>query len=169
MARSGDRPSPLFSFTAYSAFTGIVVGLALLVIWSIWVASPATLALKPPTLNVAALVLLFDIILLSVGSIGLLSGIWAMRFFEDEFTVRSKGVKKAFVYSQVKDVHVYLVFSGFRRRPVLRIDVEGEKQLTITGNPTNRALGTDLYHWLKEKTPGGAAAGEGPDVVPRTG
>ena len=165
MARSGDRPSPLFSFTAYSAFTGLVVGVALFIIWSIWVVSPGLLALEPPSLKVAALVLLFDLVLLSVGCVGLLTGVWSMRFFDGEFTVRARGLEKAFAYSQMTDVHIYLVFSGVRRRSVLRMDILGDKSFTITGNPWNKVLNTDLYHWLKERTLHEAGSAQAPEGV----
>jgi len=158
MARPGEHPSPLFSFTAYSAFAGLSVGVALLLIWSVWVFSPSALSLRPPDALLTVSVLLFDLVLLGLGSVGLLLRVWNMRFFEEAFTVRARGVSASFAYTQLKDVHLYIVSSGLQRRQVLRIQVLDEEPFTITGNPRNKVLNTDLHSWLRNKMEGDESA-----------
>jgi len=162
MARTGDRPFPLFSYTAYSAFAGLAVGAVLFIIWLIWVISPGLLALKPPNLVLAAFVLLFDLVLLSVETVSLTVGVWNVRFFENEFTVRAKGLRKTFTSAGVADLHTYLLFSGFRQRQVLRMDIPGGRTLTVTGNPKNTVLKTDLYDWLKGRLEGSRVVAQTP-------
>jgi hypothetical protein len=140
----------LFSFTAYSAFAGLVVGVGLFLIWSVWAFFPGALSLQRPNQELIALILLFDLVLLAVGSMSFLARVWSIRFFETEFTVRARHLKKAFPYSKVQGVHMYVVFSGVRRGQVMSMDILGEKPLTITGNPKSRVLNTDLYTWLQE-------------------
>ena len=152
MDRPDARGSPLFTFTAYSAFIGVAVGVALLLIWSAWVFFPQAISAKSPGDPVAAAVLVFDLLLLGLGLAGLHIRVWRVRFFDKEFAVRARGVMREFPYSQVTGVHIYLVSSGLVRRQVLRIDLEDGKPVTITANPKNEVLNTDLYHWLREKT-----------------
>ncbi|MDA4121594.1 MAG: hypothetical protein OK456_00265 [Thaumarchaeota archaeon] len=152
MDRPDARGSPLFTFTAYSAFISVAVGVALLLIWSAWAFFPKTISAKPPGDPVAAAVIVFDLSLLGLGLAGLHIRVWRVRFFDKGFAVRARGVKKEFPYSQVTGVHIYLVSSGLVRRQVLRIDMEDGEPVTITANPKNKVLKTDLYHWLRDKT-----------------
>jgi hypothetical protein len=154
MDRAGDGTPPLFSFNAYTVVTGLAMGVCLFIIWSVWAFEPGVIRAPPPSLGLVAFVLVFDVVLLVVGTMSLLRRVWSVRFFENGFTVRGRGLKREFSYSQVNDVQFYQVNVGFGRRQVIRIELNGDVSFTITKNPKNKTLNTDLYHWLKERTRG---------------
>lgn len=143
---------PLFSYTAYSAFIGLIVGVGLLTLTSVWAillhGTSSSLGQKEIILTA-----LFDLLLLAVSLVGLQRRVWMMRFYENSFTVRGRNLRKAFAYSQIETLHHYKIFTGFRGREIIIIDVDGEKSFAISANPSNIALGTNLYHWLVRKAP----------------
>jgi len=157
-----EAESPLFHYRAYSPFLGVSVGLALFIIWFVWVILLGGLSSKPSESPTAIVILIFDFALVSLSVISLSRRVWTIRFYEDTFAVRAKNLNKEFSYSQVKDLSTFRVMSGFQNRDIISIEVDGESSFTISGNPKSRILNIDLYHWLLTKvptTPAGPARG----------
>lgn len=164
MAQPETGSSPLFTFSSYpTSVAGLATGAALVLITLVWQADPAALGLPPPKLVLALFVLTFGVLLIALAVAGLFFRVWSIRFYDAQFVVRTRGMRRAFEYREVKDVRVYSVFSGFRNRTLIQIHVLEERPFTISGNPHNQNLGTNLYSFLLAKS--GRSAPNAPNPV----
>lgn len=155
MTEPGRGSTPLFSYTAYSVFTGLIVGLVLLALALVWIFPLDALSNYPSMTNGIILILVFDLVLLVVSGISILRRVWRVQFFENHLSVRGRGIKQSFAYSQIMDLHHYSVYSGFRSREIIILDMGGSTSFTIAGNPVNKGLEKDLLSWLEGKRPKG--------------
>lgn len=149
MSRSGNSERPLFAFTTRAALVGLALGGALFVLWAAWTFLHTQLSVRAPSPAVAISLLLFDLLMIGVTLFARKKQVRSVKFFDERFVANVGGVTSEFRYEQLKDVHYYVLFSGFRRRQVLNLELSDGRSLTIGADPRNAALNSDLYHWLQ--------------------